>query len=400
MLDNSYVRKLVWGLGFAVFCFAIGRLYKYLLCKKNKVVINSRFGKYSLFSLADACIFLILTVLAAIRLNTGSDYYNYYIRFNAISGSPQDIKKYFLKMDGYSLLSCIIKHFTDNKYAIFGVIAVILYGYLFFVINKESEDKAMSLVCYLYLGFFANSLNILKQCIAMVFVLCFYRAMKDKRFGRAILFAVLAVVFHYSVIFILGCILCLTVVKVEPSERLLRFSVISGVCAALFLPTIVTIFIRIIPSASGYLVYVDWRRNNQIRLVIAVLGMSLMYFILCSYLVKNREVIKKVSEARYFEIVLLIIGLCINIASVRIWIVQRISVYFYQFIILILPAMFKGLELEGKNVARIKRNIMIMMFVYLIFCGIFLGENEYYSYHTIFSGGEPIYDVDYNKMFR
>ena len=80
------------------------------------------------------------------------------------------------------------------------------------------------------------------------------------------------------------------------------------------------------------------------------------------------------------------------------WVVQRIALYFYQFIILILPTMFQGMDNEKRK--WMKQNVFLVMFIYLIFSGIFFGENEYYSYNTIFSGERPIYDADYNKMFR
>lgn len=399
MLSNNYVRKLLWGIGFALFCLLISSMYRIMLNKRNKLTLKTIYGGINLFSLADAAIFIIITILAGIRLNTGSDFYNYYIKFNATSSNILDLKEYFLAMDGYGLLSCIVRQFSNNEYAIFMVIAIILYGYLFILINKETEDKAVALTCYLYLGFFANSLNILKQCIAMAFVMSFYKGLIHKKYVRTVVCAVLAATFHFSAIFALLVIIGVVILKPKPSMQLLGVCVFAGIVAAVALPVIIEFIIRIFPAASGYSIYVGWRRNNQIRLVIAVFGMAVMYLFLAIILVKNKDYIQKLNNERYLEIVFLLLGLCINIASIRIWVVQRLALYFYQFSILLIPTLFKSLELHRiKN--NLRRNLIIIMFVYLIFCGIFLGENEYYSYHTIFSGESPIYDADYNKMFR
>ncbi|WP_153056368.1 EpsG family protein, partial [Streptococcus suis] len=94
------------------------------------------------------------------------------------------------------------------------------------------------------------------------------------------------------------------------------------------------------------------------------------------YVLKYKDKIKKQDERRYREIIFLIIGLAINILSIRQWIINRIAVYFYQFIILILPTMFSSLEVENKK--RLKILLYIIMFIYMIFISIFLGENEYF----------------------
>lgn len=398
LITNKYARKLVWGIGFAFFCATLAGIYTIMSQKRNKVVINFRGSKKELFSLSDFVTFFIMTFWASIRLNVGSDFYNYYLRFNYIKKEMSFIKDIANSFDGYRWLSYIIKQFTAYEYAIFVVIAICLYWFLFHLMKDEVEDRSAAFICYLFLGFFANSLNILKQCIAMMFVMCFYKTMNQKHFIKCVIFAFLAFLFHYSAIFALITISIFRMIKIHPSKKLFFTSIIVGILLAILLPQLIRLIIQFFPSASGYKVYVNWRRNNQIRLIIAVIGMSLMYIFLLMYLIKNKERIRITNESRYWEISLLIIGLCINIASIRIWIVQRIALYFYQFIILILPTMFQGMKSKQRKMA--KQIIYLVMFVYLIFSGIFFGENEYYSYNTVFSGDAPIYDADFNRRFN
>lgn len=398
LITNKYIRKLVWGIGFALFCAMLAGIYSGFTKQKNRVIIRTKNKKYELISIPDTLMFTIMTFLAAIRLNVGSDYYNYYKRFNNVRKDLSFLTDIIPSFDGYRILSYIVKQFTDNEYAIFGVVAILLYWFFFRLIKKEVKDKAAAFICYLYLGFYANSLNILKQCIAMMFVMCFYKMLREKYFIKSIIFAFFAILFHYSAIFALIIIGILTIMEIKPSYRFLFIGIVAGLLFALFLPQVIRLLITFIPSASGYEVYIDWRRNNQIRMVLAMVGMCFIYTFLLVVIMKNRNLIRKENEMRYYEIVFLIIGLCINIASIRIWVVQRISLYFYQFIILILPTMFQGMEPETRK--RTKRLIYIMMFIYLMFSGMFLGENEYYSYNTIFSGDRPIYDADFNKMFQ
>lgn len=398
LITNKYLRKLVWGIGFALFCAMLAGIYSASTKQKNKVVIKTKVKKYELLSISDFLLFFIMTSFAAIRLNVGSDYYNYYKRFNNVRKDMSLFTDILPTFDGYKILSYIVKQFTNNEYAIFCVVAIILYWFLFRLIKNEVEDKVAAFICYLYLGFFANSLNILKQCIAMMFVLCFYNMLREKKIVRSVIFALLAFLFHYSALFALVIIGVITILEIKPSYRFLFLGIISGLIFALFLPQVVTLLFKFVPSASGYEVYVDWRRNNQIRMVLAMVGMCFIYTFLLFVIVRNKDLIRKKNETRYYEITFLIIGLCINIASLRIWVVQRLSLYFYQYIILILPTMFQGMDPEDRK--KTKRLLYLLMFIYLMFSGMFLGENEYYSYNTIFSGDRPIYDADFNKMFQ
>ena len=400
LITNKYIRKLVWGIGFAIFCAILAHIYSYLSKKRKRTFIVFHGHRRELLSLSDIVLFCILTIMASIRLNVGSDYYNYYTLFNSVSRDDVITKDSLVAQSGYYLLSYLIKQFTDNKYAIFAVIAIVLYAYLFCWIKTEldAEDRSMAFTCYLFLGFFSNSLNILKQCMAMMFVMCFYKALREKHIFKCIVFAISAVLFHYVSFFVLVIIGIVTIMKIRPSKKMFYLSVAVGVAFAIFIPQIIRFIIRFVPSAAGYEVYIDWRRNNQFRLVLAVVGTSIMYLFLLYNIINKSEQIKNLNQTRYFEITFLIIGLCINIASVRIWVVNRIALYFYQFMILVLPVMLRTIEPSKRT--RKKRMVCFTMFLFLIFLGIFMGENEYYSYNTIFSGDKPIYDVDFNRMLR
>lgn len=398
IITDKYLRKLVWGIGFALFCALIALFYSYLFQKNKRVFISVNGHRREVLSFADFIIFFVLTVVASIRLNVGSDYYNYYTLFNSIPADFKLTKDLFVSQSGFYLLSYFVKLFTDNEYAIFAVVAIILYAFLFYLFKEEVEDRPAALTCYLFLGFYANSLNLLKQCIAMMFVMCFYRELRKHHILTSILFAMLAVLFHYSAIFVLVIIGIVTIIKIEPTIKLFYLSIATGLLFAILLPELIKLVIHFVPSASGYGIYINWRRNNQIRLVLGVLGTIIIYLLLINRVVREKDPIKAISNNRYYELTFLIIGLCINIASIRIWVVQRIALYFYQFIILILPAYFQSIEVKRRNNSKVL--LYSIMFVYLVFSGIFLGENEYYSYNTVFSGDSPIYDADFNQQFR
>ncbi|HEM5332235.1 TPA: EpsG family protein, partial [Streptococcus suis] len=347
MLDR-YLHMFSWGVLYATFSLCLVSLYRTLQNSETVLYLSRNNGKKQpLLHSSDAIIYLIMTIVSAIRLNTGSDFYNYYTYFDQILIRYNSFEEvFFQSQSGYFALSYIIKQITDYQYAIFAVIAVFSYAYLFYLIRSEVEDTTSALLTYMFLGYYAYSNNILKQYIAMNFVMATYLALSRRKYFKTILFAVGAMLFHYSSVLVL--VILFFASRFKPTFNKYYLAIVGGLVVALNLNTLFAIFFKLIPSASGYEIYVNWRRSDQIRLVLAVLGMAIMHGILIYYILKYKDKIKKQDERRYREIIFLIIGLAINILSIRQWIINRIAVYFYQFIILILPTMFSSLEVENK----------------------------------------------------
>lgn len=394
-MTGRYLHMLSWGLLYAGFSLLIVLLYRSMYYKEKPICITVGRRRKGLIRVSDIVVYSIITFVSAIRLNTGSDFYNYYIYFNQIKERYANIREVlFQSQGGYWILSYIIKMFTDYQYAIFVVVAVFSYAHLFYLMRNEVTDCPSALVCYFFLGYYANSINIIKQYIAMAFVMSAYLCFRRKKIVRCVAFCLLAIIFHYSAALIL--VTLFAVHRIEPSISKFWMSVVAGIGGAIALNYIFIVFFWLVPSASGYEKYINWRRSGQFRLIAAVVGMSLVYGLLIYVITKNKDSIRKVDENRYKEIIFLIVGLGINIISIRQWIINRIAIYFYQFIILILPAMFQGMD--TKRAKRLKMILYSVMFLYMIFSSIFLGENEYFSYNTVFSGDPPISDVQYNIM--
>lgn len=228
----------------------------------------------------------------------------------------------------------------------------------------------------------------------MMFVMSAYYNLRDRRYIRTVLFSLLAIMFHYSAF--IALIILFFCKSLKPSRLLFWTSVLVGLLGTIFLPVILKWFFTLVPSAAGYSKYLSWSRNSQMRLVLAMVGSCATYFVLILILVRNKNQIKTYDCNRYNEISFLIIGLCINLLSIRIWVAGRLSYYFYQFIIFSIPALIDSSEgIKKKN---LKKIIFIIMAIWMIFSSIFLGENEYYSYSTIWNNTVPMTIPTYNAL--
>ena len=188
-----YMHMLSWGLLYSFFSFVVVYIYRNLNRTTGMVVVN--FGKKELWKLntADLIAYFLITTVSAIRLNTGSDFYNYYQYFNQVKEKYTSLKEILIQSQGgYYALSWIVKSITDYEFAIFVVIAVFSYAYLFYMIRKEVKDTPCALACYMFLGYYAYSNNILKQYIAMSLIMCAYLNYDRKKLLKFIIFVALA----------------------------------------------------------------------------------------------------------------------------------------------------------------------------------------------------------------
>ena len=108
------------------------------------------------------CLYFILLVLFGIlRYGIGSDYKSYYNYF--ISGDFFNGKFEF----AFSLLSYIIYYIFNNPYVYMGLLHMIIMIIIFYLIKKNSIDITLSILLFFYGFFYFDSLNIIRQYIAV-----------------------------------------------------------------------------------------------------------------------------------------------------------------------------------------------------------------------------------------
>lgn len=393
---DRLIHMASWGIIYTLFSFVVIKLYKSLLRGENgRTVMRLGALSWDAVQRSDVCVFFILTIVASIRCNVGSDYYNYYNYFNSVQLKYSSLLEVFSDslFNGYNALSYLVKLVSDNQYIIFAIVAVISYVTFFSIIREESEDCEVSLWCYMYLGFFANSLNIIKQYFAMTFLLMAYFSWKRKHRIRVILFCCLSIIFHYSAL--IAIILFIIARLVEPTKIMGQLIWIIGIATGILLPNILQLILKIVTSASGYEKYIFWNRNDQIRLQLAVVGSCIVYTILLKMILGKIKEIKDYDYEKYREITFLFLGLLINIVGIRMWIIARVGMYFNMMYIVLLPTYLQ--LVDDDEVKKTRMRLQILLFVYSVFISIFLGENEYYSYSTIFET-TPMTIPNYNAL--
>lgn len=191
----------------AIFLIA-GMLLEFTANRKKATITeeNSRLKKENKHTFYQLVFFLIvifvLWFLTAFRSERiGNDTLNY-VRYFYNFGQGGVTLNSRIEI-GYQILNFVVFKINPNPYFFLGVVATICYLGTGIYIYKYSDNIVYSTVLLFPIAysFFASGL---RQAIAMVICLYAYQAIKNKKFGLAILLIAFASLFHTSALIMLA----------------------------------------------------------------------------------------------------------------------------------------------------------------------------------------------------
>lgn len=353
---------------------------------------KSKKMKIILLVLAIVPMFLI----SAIRYNVGTDYDTRYAYDYYRLSKGQDVDNLEIGFKGIDYL-CLF--FTKEPYLLFAVTSLIILALVFEVVYKKSSNKLLSIIIFFLGGYFFGSLNLVRQYVAMVFIMLGYQFLMDENKKKAyigfIICAILAFFMHSSSI-ICFVILFLTRKNILNIKILIPLSVV----ILLLNKNIMTILTPIIKN-TRFRVYLTGKYAQGELSILQIVENSVVYiwmYVIYYFRQKNNIEIKKE------EITLLNIqGISLLLTTAGVIHSQfiRMSIYFGIFQILSIPYFFNIMcfddisnKISKKFKKKIEANILkkvIYITIILIFSGLFIytnilnNDNEVLPYKTIFS---------------
>lgn len=333
----------------------------------------------------DIIMILILILISGFRCNVGSDYYSYYISYNnwlTNIDSIYDVIQANTQF-GFYILGFLLKSITDFPYAIFWLVACIVYPCMIIYMRKKTGKPSIAFMCFMLLGFYAISNNILKQTIAMLIMVYAYEMLIKSKKIKFVIATLIASTFHTTAIIV--AILMVISRKIKPSYKNLLICVLVGVIG-LFAYNIMGNIISHISLLERYQTYFinTTTYSSMIKETIGVVIYALVYIVIVAIFISKKEQIKEMDEEAYKRIPLLMIGIAISIFAINNWTINRIALYLYQFVITIMPALF-AVKYTPKEKNIYMFSIVILVVTACLFLTIFAAENEYYSYQTYFT---------------
>lgn len=358
-----------------------------ILCIVLYIIFDKKTKKIQII---DIVMIVLLIVISGIRCNFGSDTYNYYRQYVTIDIFYEGFWEAFNSsyQSGFISLCYIIYQITHFDFAIFWVVAIIIYPTVIIYIRKKAQKPSLAFAMYMLMGFFVISNNILKQNIAMIILMiAYFSFLKKKKYMRYALLVFIASKFHATAI--IGGILLIIGTRINPTYKNLKIFIILGVIGALLYNVVVPIAIQNISILSRYESYIDMDRSitTIIRGTLNTVSYVIMYTILAVTLIKNKDRIKEVEGQNSLideQISFLFIAIMFSIISISNQTINRIGLYFYQFIIFMLPSLFY-IKYDSEKKKKYMTLLIILILGWFLFNNIIGAENRYYDYSTYFT---------------
>lgn len=276
-------------------------------------------------------VFLFLGLVAILRGPVvGNDTETYIDLFRSIAQS-NDLSVFLLRYEiGYVWFNKICSKVSENPQTIIIISGIITtVGYLYFF-KRYSKAVFLSVVMFVCLRYYDQTLNIIRECIAICILLYSYKYIANHNFIKFCLCVILAFVFHKTAIIFL---IAWWIVKLEFKMRnLLLISSLSIVFAIQF----GAIFQHLLTVFETYSYYDGGKYFGETRLAtILMLVMQVVFLGLAFYIRKKN--ISHVSADDDRMLMLWSVGICILIVSTQFNLLDRIATYFNVFSLVALP---------------------------------------------------------------
>lgn len=174
--------------------------------------------------------FVLMFLVSIFRYGIGNDYFSYIRIFRQIDSASFG-ETFTLGFEPlFALLTKLITFVTDDLRVMYGIYAVLILAPVAWAIRKYSDNVWLSVVVYLCLTLFYNSLNFIRQSMAASLLLLAYGFMKERKVVPVLIFGICAALLHYTAAAFIPLYL-LTLIRPTKKNLIIYGSVSVGVLA-------------------------------------------------------------------------------------------------------------------------------------------------------------------------
>ena len=390
----SFEQKAITGIQYSIvttlICCCIVFFYALLFRKGKRIKIG------------DVLITILLICISSLRYDVGTDYDRYIVSaensariFSGLKNvfSAEVMKQYSYEV-GYEALSVITSRISSSEYAIFWVTSVLMYVPLMFYCRKHTSNAFIAFSTYILFGFWGMSLNIIKQSIAMIAVLFYYEAIKQKKYIACLILAVFAQLYHttsiVAVVFIFLCHFNFSKTLLKPTRRNLYMVTSVGILLRISTGFLFRILSHISIFAK-YIKYLDGSLGDSLSrsfiMIDAFLEAIIVFGFLYVAIGKIRTLKRKNSNIEKI-ISFIMVGLLFNIVGISktLWLSKRFAEFFYIFLIVLIPDLLgtrkARLNNHGVGITRQSLVYWAVMIIWHIFYAVLSLDNHGFQLQT------------------
>lgn len=297
-----------------------------------------------------------------------SDLVNYIHYFRYISSFSMG-QFFYMKFEFlYKLLNLVVgKIYFNEKFFITIVDIITLIGPYYFI-KKYSNNYLISILLFLAIGTFYMQFFILRQALALSFILLSVRYISEKKFWKFMFFVFIAYLFHSSAL-----IFAITYFASFFNEKNLNKKLLVWIVFLVML-YIFKERLSMLSFIGKYSNYIGSRYSNagegygKLALYILLMLFSLLFY--------KRKIVNNRDQCIMFTMMLLCI--CIQIVSTNLAVMIRLANYFCMGFV-ILPA--NGLNNLTDSKTRLCFNLftIFIIFFYLFFYNPIIGYETFFD---------------------
>ena len=345
-------------------------------------------------------ILLILAVIpmllvSALRYQVGTDYTKRYVENYRMLQKGIDVEDLEI---GFKAIDYVCLFFTKDAYLLFIVTSLIILSIVFEVIYKKSSNSILSVIIFFLGGYFFGTLNLVRQYIAVAFILLGYQFLmfenRKKAYSLFVLCGILAFLMHSS------SIVCFAIMFLT-RKNIINIKWVLPVSALILIlnKNIMTILAPIIKN-TRFNTYLTGKFAQGDLSIITIAENLIVYlwFSIIYYYEKRQN--RKLEKEGITFLNIQGITLLLSVSGVVHTQFMRIMIYFSAFQILSIPYFFNITnyeEIAEKIKTKINKNIsgkaiktITYACIVLAFSGMFIytnilhNDNGVLPYKTIF----------------
>ena len=322
--------------------------------------------------------FVLLFIFAAFRAETvGGDLQRYLPEFFEVSKakfSDVILYGYGQRERGFAILERAIAFLSDTSFAFIFTTSLIFCVLGIRAIKVSSDNYILSGMLFTLL-LYPNSYNIIRASLTVVIGLNMIPYIRRRELKKFLLLLLIAVLIQRTSIvllpiyFLYGKRYSITLLLI----MLFGSFALSYVLTGSFITTILNDYLNMALNDEFGLSYFSEHNTGVTKMAFFLLGMSI--FMLYSY---NKSKID--DTLGYFYITLLVIATCLQFFSSLFSLINRLSLFYYAFLIISLPYLFR---IMPKSFTPIVRLGLIFIFIILYISGMQTDVQEIVPYKFI-----------------
>lgn len=339
-------------------------------------------------------VYIVLTmipfiVVSGFRYDVGTDYlYRYVPDFNSIANGidVENLEK------GFKLIIKLCLLFSNNSQLLFIITSILITVFMIAGINKNSKNILISVLIFGIGGFFFQSLNLVRQFLAMSIVFFAYQYLLKKHETKWYILAVIIAFFiHNSSIIMAVLILCRKKLIFNPWAILVIISIIF-----VFKNTILQVLTPFIENTRFDVYLIGKYAKGYTSVLYNLVNFAIYSFMIIFYKTKMKNqmeelcLIDDICSEDKLLINIQALALIFTVMSSMHMLFARISYYFSIFQILSIPyfietTRIKEVHLGEKGMKKILYGLVILFFLSLTFyTNVVHNNNEPLPYISVF----------------